>query len=264
MQFGTDKLNKDVLKADLKSKEDAIRYAINAGAKEDDIMVNEAMDTRVEITLAGTIKDLDKRTDLTLVTDSQDVQAVREYFGNNDVDEFDGYFVNIEEGDYSEVYGFYGSTPELYKEVYKIEQIMTPTKPETPTWESKKNEAIVNTIYGQEDVRQLFELLYRLEDHLETSGNKNYGLVTQFIQDLNKAGIKEAVSNVRKALEAKFGSVEWQDEQIANIKGKLERGEELSGSDTAFIEIQMEHNKRAEIEELDRMWKASEKKGAAK
>jgi len=140
MQFGTDKLNKDVLKADLKSKEDAIRYAINAGAKEDDIMVNEAMDTRVEITLAGTIKDLDKRTDLTLVTDSQDVQAVREY----------------------------------------------------------------------------------------------------------------------------FGSVEWQDEQIANIKGKLERGEELSGSDTAFIEIQMEHNKRAEIEELDRMWKASEKKGAAK
>jgi len=58
--------------------------------------------------------------------------------------------------------------------------------------------------------------------------------------------------------EAQFGSVEWQDEQIAKIKAKLEKGEPLNGADKAFIETQLEHNKRAEIEELERMWKASE------
>jgi hypothetical protein len=39
--FDPDGRKSDVLKVDLKSKEDAIRYAINAGAKEEDVMVNE-------------------------------------------------------------------------------------------------------------------------------------------------------------------------------------------------------------------------------
>lgn len=49
----------------------------------------------------------------------------------------------------------------------------------------------LNTVYSHDEVCDLFKLLYKLEDHLETSGNKDYGIVTQFIQDLNKAGIRE-------------------------------------------------------------------------
>lgn len=48
----------------------------------------------------------------------------------------------------------------------------------------------LNTIYSVKEVKQLFSLLYKLEDHLETAGNENYGVITQCIQDLNQIGIK--------------------------------------------------------------------------
>ena len=64
--------------------------------------------------------------------------------------------------------------------------------------------------------------------------------------------------------EARFGSVEWQDEQIAKIKAKLQKGEPLDGADQAFIETQKEFNRSIEIEELERMWKASGSKNEDK
>lgn len=58
--------------------------------------------------------------DLMLVTDSQDVKAIKENVpGANDPD-FDGFFVKIKDGDYSEVYGFAGTVPYNYKEVLRI------------------------------------------------------------------------------------------------------------------------------------------------
>lgn len=81
--------------------------------------------------------------------------------------------------------------------------------------------------------------------------------VFKLIESCTNAGINK-VSFKRGALdEAKFGSVEWQDEQIAKIKSKLEKDEPLDGADLSFIEVQKEHNRRAEIEELEKMWKAS-------
>jgi len=82
------------------------------------------------------------------------------------------------------------------------------------------------------------------------------------LKSLEDHELEEILGVLNKSNEAKFGSVEWQDEQIAKIKAKLESGEELDGADEAFIETQREHNKRAEIEELDRMWKASKSKAA--
>jgi len=71
----------------------------------------------------GTILDLNKRSDLILVTDSQDVAEVKNYFGDRPaIKEFDGFFVKIGDGDFDEVYGFHGIVPNLEKTVWLIER----------------------------------------------------------------------------------------------------------------------------------------------
>lgn len=79
------------------------------------------MRATVRATPAGTIADLDGREDLVLATDLQDVEPVKEHFGNRPaVQEFDGFFLLIEDGEYQEVYGFRGIVPDLSKPVYRI------------------------------------------------------------------------------------------------------------------------------------------------
>jgi hypothetical protein len=79
----------------------------------------------VNASLYGRIKDIQNRNDLQLITDSQDVKEIYDYFGNrSNATMFDGFFVKIEEGDYSEVYGFHGIFTELNKELYKITRVI--------------------------------------------------------------------------------------------------------------------------------------------
>ena len=66
------------------------------------------------------ISDLDKRDDLILVTDDQDVRSVKENVGGRKVKRFDSFFVKVGEGYYEEVWGFQGIIPYLYKDVEKI------------------------------------------------------------------------------------------------------------------------------------------------
>ena len=66
----------------------------------------------------GVVENLDD--DLTLVTDSQDIEKIKQYFGNPDWWDFDGCFVKIEGGEYKQVYCFEGGIPYLDKPVYKI------------------------------------------------------------------------------------------------------------------------------------------------
>ena len=66
------------------------------------------------------VKDLEDRKDLIFVSDSQDVQAIREYLGHKYDDDYDSYFVKVGEGEYEEVYGMYGIIPYLKEQVYKI------------------------------------------------------------------------------------------------------------------------------------------------
>lgn len=75
-----------------------------------------------DIKYIGTIESvMENRPDFTLLTDSQDVEAIWDYFGNDeDVKQFDGFFAKIGGGDYSRVYGFYGSVPFNWKEIYDI------------------------------------------------------------------------------------------------------------------------------------------------
>ena len=74
----------------------------------------------------GTIEDIQERTDLTLVTDSQEVYTIFEHIGGNqglriqDEYGFYGLFVTVENGDYGEVYAYNGSIPHLWKKLYEV------------------------------------------------------------------------------------------------------------------------------------------------
>ena len=78
------------------------------------------MNIHYEITDTCNIEDLqDDR--FILVTNSQDVAPITEHFACQE-EEFDSYLVDIGDGDYVEVWGFYGIAY-LYKTAYKIELI---------------------------------------------------------------------------------------------------------------------------------------------
>ena len=49
---------------------------------------------------------------------------------------------------------------------------------------------------------------------------------------------------MEKKKEPRFGSVEWQNEQLKEIGKKLSTGAPLSGTDKAFLEVQASHTRR--------------------
>lgn len=61
---------------------------------------------------------------LQLVTDSQDVQAIREHLGES-AGNYDAFFVAVADGDYTEVWGMVGTVPYRSKLVSRL--ISTPT-----------------------------------------------------------------------------------------------------------------------------------------
>lgn len=84
----------------------------------------------VRATQAGTVGSLEKeRPDLELADLSQDVEAIKEYFGNRPaVRPFDGFLVKIEDGEYTDVYGYHGNIAYTNKTVYKITRTFSPDR----------------------------------------------------------------------------------------------------------------------------------------
>ena len=66
-----------------------------------------------------TVADINTRTDLLFLSDSQDVQAIRDYFPGFD-ECYDSFFVKVENGEYTEIYGMEGIIPNLNKRIYKL------------------------------------------------------------------------------------------------------------------------------------------------
>jgi len=56
---------------------------------------------------------------LQLITDSQDVQAIQEHLGQ-DAGEYDAFFVDVQDGDYVEVWGMCGIVPYMSKLVSRL------------------------------------------------------------------------------------------------------------------------------------------------
>lgn len=67
-----------------------------------------------------TVKDLESREDLMLITDSQDRKALEDHFGNPEWMDYGCYFVEVVEGDYGDVYGCESSVPHLSEYVDTI------------------------------------------------------------------------------------------------------------------------------------------------
>ena len=60
-----------------------------------------------------TVADIDPK--LQFVSDSQDVDPIREF-----APEYDSFFVDIADGEYTEVWGMYGVIPWNEKQVYRV------------------------------------------------------------------------------------------------------------------------------------------------
>ena len=66
-----------------------------------------------------TVKNLEKNKDLIFLCDSQDVKFVKDYIGI-EAEDFDSFFVKIEDGDYTEIFRIFGIVPYLEKEIFQI------------------------------------------------------------------------------------------------------------------------------------------------
>ena len=66
----------------------------------------------------------------------------------------------------------------------------------------------------------------------------------ELIDKLLGVNVSEATEYSDMAKKYGFGTAAWQDAMLLHIKGKLQRKEEINGSDRAFIETQIEHNAR--------------------
>lgn len=89
------------------------------------------MKSYLRITYYGTIKKLNTRQDLTLITDSQDVKAIKEHLAGTDqrqlkkLKDYNLFFVKVTDGDYSEIYASTHSVAWEDADVYKIVPIIS-------------------------------------------------------------------------------------------------------------------------------------------
>jgi len=65
--------------------------------------------------------------DLQLITDSQDVESIKHHVGP-EAEECDGFLVRVEDGDYAEIWGFYGNIPWKWKSATLLYPVTTPTQ----------------------------------------------------------------------------------------------------------------------------------------
>jgi hypothetical protein len=67
-----------------------------------------------------TVRDLEKRKDLQFIDVDYEVDAIKEYFPKDDIDDFSAFFVKTKDGDYVEVWGIETTVPYLYERVYRV------------------------------------------------------------------------------------------------------------------------------------------------
>lgn len=67
----------------------------------------------------GSVRIVANLPDLQFLSDSQDVQAVKDYIGKSAFP-YDAFFVSVSDGDYSEVWGIIGIVPYLSKLTTKL------------------------------------------------------------------------------------------------------------------------------------------------
>lgn len=56
-----------------------------------------------------------------LSTEEDDARAIKEHLGTEEAQEYDSFFVEILDGEYGEIWGFYGIIPTLDKTAYRLQ-----------------------------------------------------------------------------------------------------------------------------------------------
>jgi hypothetical protein len=67
------------------------------------------------------VSDLDSDPELILLSDSQDIQSIKEYLGCPEWFDYGCLFVKVGDGDYTEIYGCENNIPYLHEWVDTIE-----------------------------------------------------------------------------------------------------------------------------------------------
>jgi predicted nucleic-acid-binding Zn-ribbon protein len=92
------------------------------------------MKRELKIEYFGTVEKLQDRTDLSLATDSQDIEAVKDFLAGSDkrtklrkeIADYSLFFVNCKNGEYSEFYASINNTAYLNAHLDKIEIVDLP------------------------------------------------------------------------------------------------------------------------------------------
>lgn len=65
------------------------------------------------------VAEIEKDKRFNFVSDEDSVNSIKSYFGKKS-EEYDSFFVVVEDGSYKSVYGMEGNVPYLNKQIYKI------------------------------------------------------------------------------------------------------------------------------------------------
>jgi hypothetical protein len=79
---------------------------------------------KLKIKCAGIVNKLNSRDDLQYISDSQEVKEIKAMLGYSNtikLNDFDSFFVKVDNGDYEEIYGLSGIVPYFYKPIFKID-----------------------------------------------------------------------------------------------------------------------------------------------
>ena len=74
----------------------------------------------------------------------------------------------------------------------------------------------------------------------------------ELVDKLLNLNVSETTEYSELARKHGFGSAAWQEAMLLLIKKKLQDGKEITGTDRAFVETQIEHNARLK-DELESM-----------
>jgi hypothetical protein len=72
-----------------------------------------------EVKETATVGELQDKEYLSWVDLSQDIKAIKDHIGGIS-EEYDTFFVDIQNGGYVEIWGMYNTVPYLHKTVYRI------------------------------------------------------------------------------------------------------------------------------------------------
>lgn len=169
---------------------------------------------KTEITLAGTVESINTREDLTFISDSQEVEEIKRYFGIEKDDTLHSFFVKAVNGDYEEVYGIGGIIPDLNKTLWKIALIEQKPQYLEVIW--TKKHLLKNRSFTLEKKTQAYSFFERLSSNDVQICLRGRGYEPSFTTRDLERGFDLWIYGTKEQRLNKF--LEWLNEQLEITK----------------------------------------------